>query len=319
MALSGVSTFNNTAYDIIIAALRKLGIIGQGEVPTAQMVNDAAGDLNRLVKGWQAQGYHLWTIQEGILFLNPGQAKYVLGPAGSQATLTANLANPTTTTTVNSGATALQLSSAAGISAGMTIGIALDNNTLFWTTVNGAPSGNTVNLTNALTFSAQSGAVVYAYATSLTRPARIVQARVIISGTNEIEMTPISDTDYFMQSNKTATGVPTQYYYQPDLYNGLIYLWTTAESTIYTVKFTFESEIQDVGVITNNLQFPQEWLRPLVWNLAREIGLEFGADQLTAAGITAMAAESLEEALSFDQENASVIFQPYPNYSYPIR
>lgn len=319
MALSGVSTYNNTAYDIVLSAIRKMGFLAEGETPTAQMVNDAASDLNRLVKAWQAQGYHLWTIQEAILFLNPGQAKYTLGPVGSNAVLTANLISPTTTTTVAAGATVISVSSITGITSGMAIGVCLANNTIFWSTVNGAPSGALVTLSTALPYSSNSGSQVYAYTGTLTRPARIVQARIIISNTNEIEMTPISDTDYFMQSNKLATGVPTQYYYQPDLYNGTLYLWTTAESTIYTVKFTYESELQDVGVITNNLQFPQEWLRPLVWNLAKEIMTEFGVDQLTSVMIKTMAEESLEEALSFDQENASVIFQPYPNYSHPIR
>ena len=319
MALSNISTYNNTAYDIILSALRKLGIIAQGETPTAQMVNDANGDLNRLVKNWQAQGYHLWTIQEAILFLNPGQEMYTLGPAGSNACFTANLNSPTTTTTVAAGATSIVVTSITGITAGMNIGICLDNNTLFWTTVSGSPSGNTINLSAALTYSSQSGSQVYAYATNITRPARIVQARINIQNTDEIEMTAISDTDYFMQSNKSAQGVPTQYYYQPNLYNGSLYVWTTAESTIYTIKFTFESELQDVTTLTQNLQFPQEWLLPLVWNLAKEIGMEFGADQQTMAMVNLRAQESLDLALSFDQENASVIFQPYPNYSTPIR
>lgn len=315
MTTSGTSTYNNTADDIIRAALRKVGVGMQGEAPTASAFQDAKADLDRIVKSWQAQGYHLWTIQEGVLYLENGETKYSLGSTGDRSSLTSSAKETTTTADALSGATTVTVDSITGLSSGMQFGIVGDDNVIFWTTISGAPSGSTVTLASPLTADISSGAVVYAYTTKITRPARIVQARVVVNSTSEIEMTMLSDTDYFMLANKYASGVPTQYYYQPNLDNGTFYVWPTTNDEAYTIKFTFESELQDVGVLTNTLQFPQEWLKALVWALAEEVMLEYGVDQATQVAIAAKSAAALDEALAFDQEVASVMLQPYPDYS----
>lgn len=59
-----------------------------------------------------------------------------------------------------SGATTVTLSAVAGITTGDIIGINQDDRTTHWTTVNGAPVGNVVTLTAALTANAASGSRV---------------------------------------------------------------------------------------------------------------------------------------------------------------
>ena len=75
-----------TASDIVTAALRLIGEVDANQpVPSAEM-QDGLEALNYLVKSWQAQGLHLWTKTEGILFLDVGKTDYLLGPSGDEAT-----------------------------------------------------------------------------------------------------------------------------------------------------------------------------------------------------------------------------------------
>ena len=68
-----------TAVDIIKRALRLLGVI-DAELSLNDVDRDQGIEvLNDMVKAWQQQGFHLWTMSEAVLFLKQGQAKYNLG------------------------------------------------------------------------------------------------------------------------------------------------------------------------------------------------------------------------------------------------
>ncbi len=61
MATSGITTFNQTTNEIISSALRKLGVLGDGQVASGNQYTDSLDALNRLVKSLQAKGIFLWT------------------------------------------------------------------------------------------------------------------------------------------------------------------------------------------------------------------------------------------------------------------
>lgn len=75
-----------TASDIVTAALRLIGEVDANQPVTAPQMQDGLESLNYLVKSWQAQGLHLWTKTEGILFLDVGKTDYLLGPTGDECT-----------------------------------------------------------------------------------------------------------------------------------------------------------------------------------------------------------------------------------------
>ena len=54
MTTSGTSDFNRTTIQIIKSALRKIGVLGEGETPSAEQEQTAREALNLLVKQWQA-------------------------------------------------------------------------------------------------------------------------------------------------------------------------------------------------------------------------------------------------------------------------
>lgn len=78
MSTSGSTDFSVTRDDIIKRALRLLGVVAQGETPTADQVSEAAISLNSLVKAWQADGMPLWAIKERTVALVAGQSTYNL-------------------------------------------------------------------------------------------------------------------------------------------------------------------------------------------------------------------------------------------------
>ena len=115
---------------------------------------------------------------------------------------------------------------------------------------------------------------------------------------------------YFSQPNKVSTGTPTSYYYQPRLDDGQIFIWQTASSVDQFIKFTLNRSLKDFDTSANNPDFPIEWADALVWNLAARIAIEYQTPLPKQQLIKQQAAEMLESALGWDEENTSLNLQP---------
>lgn len=309
MSTSGIITFNRTRDQIIKAALRKCGIYAEGETPTAQQITDGAEDLNMMVKGWKALGINLWCYQEIAIFPVVGQASYSLGVGGDKAASTYVV----TTLAADGAASAgtVTLTSVTGVATTYHIGIVLDDGTLQWTTVNGAPAGSVVTLTAPLTSAATSGNLVYVYQTIANRPLRVSAGRIKISNGNEIPMKIISRQEYFNLPIKTNEGKPTQLYYDPKLITtGKVYIWSTFQTVNDFLIVTAQREIEDFNTLSDNADLPVEWLEPLVYNLAARISLDYGIDKTTRDDLAAMAAAFLDTVMAYDQEAVSISFTP---------
>jgi len=55
MATSGSIDFATTRDDIITEALEQLGVLGEGESPSAAQLTSCSRTLNMMLKAWQAQ------------------------------------------------------------------------------------------------------------------------------------------------------------------------------------------------------------------------------------------------------------------------
>lgn len=313
MATSGNSLNPITRDQLCIKALKKCGQLADGEPLQEEQLQDTVDDLNRIVKGFQADGVKLWAQEEVVLFLNPastGQTSYVLGPNGDNFVAAANLIATSSTSTVAIGGTAITLASAAGILSGMNIGILCDDNSLFWTTVNGAPVGKVVTLTAGPIVQATNSQNVWAYATPADRPLRIEQARIQTGPTSEIELTKLSSEDYFRLPNKKAAGTPTQYYYRPTLNTGTFYIYSLpSDSTMY-INATAYRPLQIFVGPNDTFDGPDEDQQGLIWALADEIKLEYGVDAETSKEISGKAQSWLARLEAFDTEEASLVFMP---------
>ncbi len=313
--LSGSVDFNQTRNEIVTDALILLGAIEEGETPGADANTYAVRQLERMVKHWQGQGIHLWSRREATLFVTPSQASYELGPSSADHAAEDNeIVRTTLSADAAASATSLTVTSITDIANADQLGVVLDDDTLHWTTVNGAPSGSTVVATAGLASAAASGNYVYAYTNSLARPLRIVDVR----RRNEVndQDTPIilnSHGEYQRLPNKLIDGETNIVYYHPEHRNarGTIFLWPRPSTVDRTIRLSCVLPLQDFDASGNNADLPTEWLDTIVWNLGKRLLPTYGASgQASAQDIKQGGTIMLNEMLQWDQEPGSVFFQP---------
>lgn len=304
------TSFNPVVGQIIQSALRKIGTIDEDGTPTDAQYEDGIFMLNGMIKAWAASGIHVWTEQESILFMQPAQVEYQIGDSSPDHVAAWD---DTTVTYLYSsalaGATTITVVDASEIVNGEKIGVVLDDYTTQWTTVNGAPVGNVITLTAALTGDTSANNPVFAYNTDLVRPMRVPAARRIAwDGLIETPITRMSRSTYMDLPNKYNLGTPNQYFYAPMLDKGLFYLWNAQVNNVYGIRFTAHAELLDVNYTNDTTDFPQEWIPALYWNLAQEMALDVGVSAPRWQIIQAQAAKWLDLAQSWDREPEPIYF-----------
>ena len=312
MATSGSSDFSVTRDEIVKAAYRKLGVIRATQTPNAQLINDGAQALNAMVKHWQGKGIHVWTTSEATLFPQPGQVKYALSNASGSDHATQSYVATEIATAAADGASSIVVDSITGISDGDYIGVVVDDGSVHWTTVNGAPAGSTITLTDALDDSAGIDNKVYAYTSKIVRPLRIVDARWVdaLTGYENPSISMIARLDYQRLPTKTQAGSVVSMFYDPQLTTGYAYLWHVPNPFEGFVNFTWHRPIEDFDAAGDNPDLPQEWIQTLIFNLAVVLAPEFDVPPQKLSTIAALAAQYLDDMEGWDREEEPVCFGP---------
>lgn len=341
MATSNTFIFTVNAADIVREMMLNVGAIGEAEVPTAQEYNDCLRKLNMMVKQWMgkqdfAPGLKMWTRARCTLFLSYTQFRYQLGPTGDNwaQSVTGGAFGTTHTTnqlstTASAGATSIQVPSITNINNGDYIGIqvvatgAVGSN-LFWTTVNGAPSGTTVNLSAPLPLTAASMNYVYNYTTKGQRPLEIVTSILRDSFQNDTPQNVLTVQDYEILPNKTQpqyVSDPTSFYYESQigsttaLSNGVYYIdCAGAQDVTKHLHIVWLQPIMDLNNPGDNPEYPQQWYRALCWGGSREICGMF--DAVWTQDMQQNWTEALLMAREADSETTSFYFQPNTGSPY---
>lgn len=304
MSTSGSTDFNLVRNEIIIGALRLIGKSGRGKTHGPDDIADGAEALELMIKALQAKGIHIWKLKEATLFITKGTAGYSFPGAHC----THSYVETDIATAASSGASTVEVDSITGMSTGDNIGIALDDGTLQWTTINGAPAGTTVTLTDVLTDDVSVDATVFVYTTKIVRPLRVIEARR--KDTSDVPIDVVSRREYYDQPNKDSSGKVNLVYYDPQLTTGLFKIWPTGGTVDDKVELTLMLPIEDFDSSNTDPDFPQEWLEVLKYNLAWRLNFEYGIsnkDHFYALKKTAK--EMLKEISDFDAEGGSVYFQ----------
>jgi hypothetical protein len=311
MTTSGTTTFSRNRDQIIKSALRKVSAFESGETPDAESVNDASDALNTMIKHWQGNGVQIWRTTEAVLFPQLGQVRYSIGSASTDHA-TESWVETALTTAAADGASTVVLDSVTGVATTYKIGVQLDDGTLHWTTVNGAPSGTTVTLTAVLTDSAALGNRVIVYQTNLVRPLKIISARRY-NFASAID-TPVEEMDrveYQDMPNKTSTGAVNSFYYDRRTNtSGYLYFWPAPASVDDAIKMTIARAIEDFTVAGDDADLPQEWIRAIEWGLADEIADEYDVPDPKRSRIERRAAQYLNEANWWERELLDIQFVP---------
>jgi hypothetical protein len=314
MATSGTVTYSVTEADIIKDALIEIGYLDPTETPTADDIVTARRKLNLIVKQWTSQldfapGLKMWTRRTGYLFLQEDQTKYSLGPSGDHATET--YVQTTLSTDEALGSTSLSLTSTTGMSASDNIGIVLDDGSIHWTTISGAPGAPTT-IATGLASAATSGNVVFAYTTKMRRPFELLSGVLRDTDGND---TPIdvnlSLPEYEAIYSKGSEGSPSRLYFEAQRTNAVVYLDRAPEDVTKVIRLPYLSYIEDFSAQANDADFPIEWARPLCLQLANDCCRPFG--RKVSPDLKQDLAEALTMARKAYPETAVLEYQSEPD------
>lgn len=309
MATSGSVDFGINAEEICTAALRKTQVV-KNDTPAAlrSHLDVAMQELNLMVKAWMADGLQLWTRKRATLFLELNKATYSLGPTGDHATESS--VETSLTADAAASATNLTVDDITGISNGDNIGVVLDDGNIHWDTVNGAPAGSTVVITTGLASAASDGLAVYTYTTKIDRPLRIIEITRRDSTDNDIWVNQISLNEYNEQTKKTNDGKVLHTTYDPQLTDGLLYVWPRSDTVTDTLEFWYHRPFEDFDNLSDDPDFPQEWYLALVYGLASLLADTYNVESRLASRLEKRAVKYKDLAMEFDTEPVSLFLQP---------
>ena len=282
MATSGTTTYSVNVQDIYEDALTSVGAFdaSMSAIP-AEHLPLCERKLNMIVKQWSADsdfapGLKMWARRRGYLFLQSGQVEYDLGPSGDP---TSDGEYVTTTLTAASATsdTTLTVASITGISDTNPIGVVLDDGSIHWTTVNGSPSGVTVTITTGVASNAASGRRVFVYSSLMRKPFEVISASLRDAEGIDSPVDPyMSLAEYEAIPNKTSGGQPYAFYLEPKRTTATAYLNCAPDDVTKVVRMVYLSQIEDMSALTDDVDFPAEWFRPLAAQLTIDLCPSFG-------------------------------------------
>jgi hypothetical protein len=314
MATSGTVTYSVTEAEIIKDALIEIGHLDSTETPSADDIVTARRKLNLIVKQWTSQldfapGLKMWTRRTAYLFLQSNQTKYSLGPSGDHATET--YVSTTLSTAEVLGSTSLGITSATGMSASDNIGIVLDDGSIHWTTISGAP-GATTTIATGLASGASAGNRVFAYTTKMRRPFELLSGVLRDTDGNDAPIdVNLSLPEYEAIYSKGSEGSPSRLYFEAQRTNAVAYIDCAPEDVTKVIRLPYLSYIEDFSAQANDADFPIEWARPLCLQLANDCCRPFG--RKVSPDLKQDLAEALTMARKAYPEKAVLEYQSEPD------
>ena len=271
MTTSASDNFTVNRDEIIDLAGLGAGIKGIGRVLSAEDTDIASKLLNLIVKQWMgnsdfAPGLKVWTRKRAFLFPELNEHQYTLGSSGDHAT--ASYSQTTVSSDEAIGQTTLSVTSTTGMTANDYIGIICDDGSIHWSTIASTGAGPTVVINDALTVAASSGSTVYWYTTKISKPLTMLSVRRRDATSNETPLSSMSFSDYEMIGNKTNTGDPSRYLYERGITSGELFLDLEVSDTSDVYLLTYLRPVEDFDSANDTPDFPQEWERALVGQLA---------------------------------------------------
>jgi hypothetical protein len=244
----------------------------------------------------------LWTRQPFTLFLESTKKEYLLGPTGDHAT--ESFGETAIRVAAIGGATTLEVNATAGMSAGNYIGIELDSGAMHWTTIASVTDADTVVISAGLPSGAAVNRVVYFYATKIDRPLRLKNLHVRDDSDNDLMLAAMTQAQYLSIGDKDAKGTPGAWFFDPQLGNARLSLYPQPDDVTAVLRGIYQRPLEDVDAGVNNVDFPQEWLDTLKFQLAVRLAPEYGVPLEERRLLREEATMLLGEVLAFDTERA---------------
>lgn len=144
----------------------------------------------------------------------------------------------------------------------------------------------------------------------IERPLKIVEAYIRNTDDTDLVMQPLTRQQYVNIPNKSQTGLPTQWFYDPQLTNGTVYVYPAPDATsaTYTLKLVYQSPIEDMDSSTDDFDFPKEWYEAIKYGLAVRLAPVYGLPYNDRLMLKRDYEEIMSLAMSWDTEQESVFF-----------
>lgn len=300
MSFSNSTNFTLKRDELIEQSYSIIGVGVEGEPLDQSDIDDAAIKLNLMLKAWISYGIKLWKRQLKNITLISGQSVYTFGQKAAGA---------------STATTALKLvdTAAVFVSDEIAVGDTVKNITAGTsTTVSAIDSEITLSLVTDI-FSAGQSYEITTADVSVARPLDVIECQRKDASGNTVEINRISRNEYENLPNKTSIGVPVNYHYDPTLNNGTLYVWLTpgaSEAAAYTLDIVLHIPTNDMDNSTDDFDFPQEWLEPIMLGLAYRMAPAHGLPQSERKQLKTDLDDALELALGNDIESGSIYFQP---------
>lgn len=311
MTYSTTTDNRQTLHDIIMDAASLAGRKARGTDLPGEEYEQAKRFLWDMLTEWEMKGLQLHKTHLATLFLDKDVATYRLG---STARCALDPVSTTTSAATSSGGNTLTLTSVTNIAVNDNIGVIIAGN-LFWTTVASIAS-NVVTLADNVTGDVLSGAKVYAYTSTITRPILLEKAwRMQNHDDSRVEVVITPEND-FMGLQPSVKGDPLQVYYDPrrDTYGNLyIYPIPIDSNDQVLLKVQLPAYLPQSN--SEYVDIPQQWQSAVKYNLAVRIGQARGfGERAVKNGVIQTAQQLYLDLDAHDRESATYI-DMFPDFN----
>jgi hypothetical protein len=289
VATSGtVAQSNFTILGLVDKAVRRAG--KNPAKLSGEMLTVTLASLSILCTALVNEGVNLWCVRKNILNVIANTNQYPLA-AGTDDVLNVlyrTLTILTGTPISGTGWIGLQLYTPSVVqnvagqfttSGSPTLAIEYSNDGATWTGL--VPFGTTAVVPGS-NFAAdiQNPQVASFWRVRDTSGQNILPSTVTFSKIfNELNMAQLNRDDYVNLPNKFYQGQKALQYWYDKQINPSLYVWPISQNVLDQIVVYQHGQIEDLGVVTNNLAVPQRWYEAIVLQLAVRICLELPPEE----------------------------------------
>jgi hypothetical protein len=124
---------------------------------------------------------------------------------------------------------------------------------------------------------------------------------------NDTPINPLTYEEYLAKPSKHETGLPNEYVFYREI-TPQVFLCPIPDATDYVIHYLRWRKLEDFDSGSNNPDMPENWINPLTWALAAEIGPEFGVPIQRQSYLDTKATALMEKARESDVESTGSVF-----------
>ena len=319
MAYSGNisgTTFN--ALKVVDHAFRRCRLPAQAI--TAEMQSYALDSLYLMLSELANIKTPSWCIQKMVLPMYENQQLVTL-PVGTVEVLNLNyrtlqlldgttVATSTSYTYSFSSTTVVDTVGIKWSGTAVPVTFQVSTNGTTWTTVG---TSSAVAVAGDITWTDISGALPYLYFRITAGSTLLYSAITIGNLPQEIPLGQLNRDSYVNQSNKVFPGRPSNYYFQRDLPEPVVYLWPAPFSAAEQAQLVLwrHRQIMDTENLQQEVEVPQRWLEAIVNGLSAKVAAETAAVDINLIPVLEQRSMmSMQRAWDGDNDGSPIQINP---------